>query len=273
MRAKMVASVAQMQNPCYRLYERRNHYMARKDATLRTLTLAQDFAPEHWPGWTGAEKAMLGNCEEMGKIIKKRLEDGGCEIVEMYGMIHDKDEHRLWDEYEMLYKLQFSLAHIHIVVKLAPEKGKTFDELAELIGIKSNYIEKPKAGRYAYDNMLAYLTHIKYHKKYQYAPQDVITFAGKDYMEYYRERYEAWMKGRAKLLVKNTKADLDTLIAKIVKDENFTEDNIFLDRDYSEIYMLNGDKIDKVFALRRYVMGKRKIAEEKRQREAEEKNR
>lgn len=205
--------------------------MARKEAILSTITLAQDFLPEHWPGWTDEEKAMLGDCKAMGEIIKKRLEAGGCEITEMYGIIHDKDEHRLWNEYEMIYKLQFSLAHIHIVVKLAPEKGKTLDELAALIGIKSSFIEKPKAGRYAYDNMLAYLVHIKYHKKYQYEPHDVYTFAGKDYMDYYRNRYEAWMNGRAKLLVKNTKADLDTLLAKIVEDENFTEDDIFLDEN------------------------------------------
>jgi len=43
---------------------------------------------------------------------------------------------------------------------------------------------------------LAYLTHIKYEKKIQYAPQDVVTLAGTEYMDYFNENKERWLKAR-----------------------------------------------------------------------------
>ena len=57
--------------------------MARKEANLNNILFSQDFLPEHW-NWTDVEKAHLGNVAEMGEIIKTRLENGGCEIEEMY---------------------------------------------------------------------------------------------------------------------------------------------------------------------------------------------
>lgn len=243
--------------------------MARTDANLTIMILVREFLPEYWPGWTDAEKAMLSDSKAMGDIIKKRLENGGCEIAEMYGIIYSKDDKHLWDEYQMIYKLGFKLPHIHIVIKFKPKKGKTLG--LELIGVKSNFIEPPKAGRYSYDNMLAYLIHIKYHKKYQYDSHDVITFAGKDYMEYYREKYEAWMNGRAQLLVNNTKADLNTLKTRIVEDENFTVDDGVLDANYSKVYMMYHARVDKVFESRKRVEALRQRAEEKRRKETEKK--
>ncbi len=45
--------------------------------------------------------------------------------------------------------------------------------------------------------MLAYLTHIKYEDKIQYAPEDVVTLAGTDYMDYFNGRKDRWIKARA----------------------------------------------------------------------------
>lgn len=237
--------------------------MARKEATLSCVTFAQDFIPEHWPGWSDEEKALLGDIEAMGRNIKKRLEAGGCALLEMYGTKHDKDEHKLWDEYEMAYKLQFSLAHVHFVVKFAIGKGATLEKLAELIGINPNFIEKPKSGRYTYDNMLAYLPHIKYPNKYQYDPQSVVTLVGLDYMVHYRKRYEAWMRGRAKKIVKNAKDNLESLLAKIVEDENFGLVDIANNDDYWKIYILHKQKIDNALGAREQLCRLRAAARER----------
>ena len=59
--------------------------------------------------------------------------------------------------------------------------------------------QKPKTGRYSYDNMLSYLTHIKYKDKLQYDPHDVLTLAGPDYMDYYNSRVESWKKAQDKV--------------------------------------------------------------------------
>ena len=119
--------------------------MATKQAKLTILTFAQDFQSGHW-NWTDGEKKKLGDVEEMGKIIKSRLENAGCEIQEMYAVKHDKDEKRWWNEYKKDYEVQFKSNHAHFVIKFEKGKGKTLPELAREIGIEENYIEKPKSG-------------------------------------------------------------------------------------------------------------------------------
>lgn len=225
--------------------------MARTEATLSCFMLAQDFLAEHW-AWSDVEKASLGDIKAMGDIIKQRLITGGCEIAEMYGIKHDKDEHRLWDEYQMVYTLSFTANHGHFICRFGKGKGTTLSNIAKLIGIEPNYIEKPRTTKYAFDNMLAYLTHIKYADKYQYDPHLVVTLVGRDYMEHYRERHEAWMQGRAKLIVKSAQEDLDSVLARIVEDENFGLDEIVADATYRKIYILNQMKIDRVLETREF---------------------
>ena len=219
--------------------------MARKVANLESVLFAQDFLPEHWD-WSAAEKSKLGDVEEMGKIIKSRLENGGCEIVEMYAIKHDKDENKIWDEYQMIYVLKFTSNHVHFVIKFQKGKGKTLTEIASLIGIEPNFIEKPKRGRYAYDNMLSYLTHIKYDKKYQYNAHSVYTFAGKAYIDHYRERHETWMRGRAEKSVVDAKQLLNYLKVGIAKGEILLDD-IVMNEEWKFVYILHKDQLDKIF--------------------------
>lgn len=109
--------------------------------------------------WTDEEKKKLGDVEEMGKIIKSRLENVGCEIQELHTIKHDKDKKRWWNERKKEYELHFKSNHAHFVIKFQKGKGKTLPELASSIGIGENYIEKPKSGGHSYDNMLSYLIH------------------------------------------------------------------------------------------------------------------
>ena len=123
--------------------------------------------------------------------------------------------------------------HYHLLVRFEPSHGATLKELAEYIGISPEIIEKPKPGRYSYDNMLSYLTHIKYVDKIQYAPEDVVTLAGSDYMDYYNERKKRWIKAREIVAKKGGKT----------RDRLFRETMEKLDRGeltYNEIALTKG---------------------------------
>lgn len=235
--------------------------MARTEATLDSILFAQDFLHQHWD-WNNNEKAQLGNVEEMGKIIKSRLEKGGCEIAEMYGVKHDKDEKKIWNEYKMVYELQFTSNHAHYVIKFKKGKGKILKELADLIGIETNYIEKPKRGRYAYDNMLSYLTHIKYDKKFQYPVSSVVTLAGRNYIEYYRERREAWIRGRAERSIADAKQLYNFLRDGIIKGE-ITLNNLVENKEWQYVYVLHKDRFDKLLQSRKDVDALIKLAKER----------
>lgn len=214
--------------------------MARKEADLGSVLFAQDFLPQHW-NWTDIEKAKLGDLDEMGKIIKSRLENGGCEIAEMYCIKHDKDEHKIWNEYKMIYEVNFTSLHVHFVIKF--RKGKTLGELATLIGIEPNFIERPRRGGHAYDNMLSYLTHIKYAKKYQYHVSSVHTIVGKQYKEYYAERREAWLRGRAERNVLDAKQLKNFLVNGIITGE-ITEMDLLENEEWKYAYILNYDNFN-----------------------------
>lgn len=217
--------------------------MARKSATLGSVLIAQDFLPEHW-NWANTDLATLGDIEKMGNVIKTRLENGGCKISEMYAVKHDKDESKLWNEYTMTYDVKFTTNHAHFLIKFS--EGKTLEEIAPLVGVEPQFIEKPHRGRYSYDNSLAYMIHIKYDNKYQYDPHDVATIVGKKYIEYYRERYEAWTRGRAERKMNDMKNTLNFLKVGIAKGEITLED-IILNEDYRVAYILYNDQIKKVF--------------------------
>mgnify|MGYP000126120089 FL=1 len=90
------------------------------------------------------------------------------------------------------------------------------------------------------------MIHIKYDNKYQYDPHDVATIVGKKYIEYYRERYEAWTRGRAERKMNDTKNTLNFLKVGIAKGEITLED-IILNEDYRVAYILYNDQIKKVF--------------------------
>ena len=219
--------------------------MARKEANLEIILIAQDFLPEHW-NWTPQEKAYLGDVAEMGKIIKTRLEADGCEVFEMYAVKHDKDEQKLWNEQKMAYEIKLTSNHGHFVIKLKKGTGKILSAIAALIGLEPNFIEKPKRGRYAYDNMLAYLIHIKYDKKYQYPVSDVYTIAGKPYAEYYAERREAWLRGRAVKSIADARKLLEPLKYKLAKGE-ITLNEIIENEEYRQTYILYPDVLERVY--------------------------
>lgn len=166
------------------------------DTKLTTFTLASDYAPAHY-NWPEEELATLGDCKATAEVIKKRLEDNGVKVMEMYAIEH-KGEKTADSKSENQHKgTDKTKPHYHILVKFEEGQGATLKEIAKYIGVLPEIIEKLKPGAHSYHNMLAYLTHIKYQNKIQYAPEDVVTLTGTDYMVHYNKHKESWIKARA----------------------------------------------------------------------------
>lgn len=191
------------------------------EVKLTLFMLASDYNPAHY-NWTKNELSALGDCKAIAEVIKKRLEDNGAKVKEMYAIEH-KDKKKADSKSKECHNSTNTIKpKYHILVKFEPSHGTPLKEIAEYIGVPPEVIEKAKQGRYSYDDMLAYLTHIKNESKTPYAPEDVITLAGSDYMDYYNERKERWIKAR-EIVAKKGGKTLDRLfreaVAKIEKGE------------------------------------------------------
>jgi len=167
--------------------------MARSEANLTIFMLASDYDPAHYYNWTENELSALGDCRAVAEVIKKGLEGNGTKVKEMYVIVH-KGEKKATKKFHSV--IDETKNHYHIVVKFEPNHGATLKEIAKFISVPPEIIEKPKSGGHSYDNMLSYLTHIKYENKIQYAPEDVVTLAGTEYMDYFNENKERWIKAR-----------------------------------------------------------------------------
>lgn len=232
----------------------------KRAANLTTLMLTQDYNPNHWM-WSDNEKKALGSAKATGQVILDRLVTAGITVKEAYAISHDKDEKEMWKYYESSYRKDFVANHIHFVCKM--EEGATLGRLADIIGMSPQYIEKPKSGKYAYDNMLAYLTHIKYAEKYQYSPADVITLCGTDYEDYYAKRYESWKKARANKIQKEARISLKELEIQII-DGIVTEQDLLDNPKYKYVYHLNFQRIDRLLR-NKYQIQLKKIGKEQEQ--------
>lgn len=188
--------------------------MARLEAILTFFMLASDYNPAHYD-WTENELSALGNCKSTAAVIKRRLEDNGAKVKEMYVIEHRGEKKANSKPKEYHNSTDTTKPHYHILVRFEPSHGATLEEIAEYIGVPPEVIEKPKPGRYSYDNMLAYLTHIKDESKIQYAPEDVVTLDGSNYMDYYNQRKERWIKAREIVAQKGGKT-LDRLFREAV---------------------------------------------------------
>jgi len=217
---------------------------AAKVNSLTCCAITQNLDLANWQ-WSDTEKQALtaGDLYRICAIILNRLESGGLQVDEMYVIPHGKDSITAWDDTQGCNVTTLKAFHVHIVIRFRKGTGGTVDEIAALIGLAPQYVEKPNKGRYAYDNMLSYLTHIKYADKFQYAAKDVITIRGRDYKAVYAERYETWIKGRAKINSEKAREDLDWLVEQIGNGQ-ITQQQIMLTDEYFGIYLRNPHKCD-----------------------------
>ena len=218
--------------------------MNKKEANLTTIMLVQQLEPEFWETWQDTStilEAKNGNIKPLLETIVKRLSNDDIDVIECYGIIHDKDKRTVWNQEEMKNVIENKEPHIHILMKF--KKGASLNKLAIAIGVEPQYLEKLKSGRYGYDNALSYLGHYKSDDKFQYSPEEVVTLLGEDYKSVYSRRIDTWLKGKATKIAKETSLSIDWLISEILTG-NITKNNILLTDEYYIIYGLYKRRIN-----------------------------
>lgn len=213
------------------------------------IAYTQQLKPEHW-SWADPDGDPLldGDAQALGAHLVQRLEDIGCQIEASYAIIHDQDMREVWDSATQSEVLELKPRHIHGIVKFADRKGSaSLEQLAAALGVEPQFVEKPKAGRYSFDNMLAYLIHAKYPAKHQYTVEEVATLCGRDYAEIAKERRVAWRKGAAQVKKQMAALDAEDLREQILQGE-ISHDQIMLTDDLYDVYARNKRSLDEAFA-------------------------
>lgn len=239
--------------------------MAKTEHKLTVCGITQQLNPEYWHGWSAEEKlALKKDAQAIGNVICSRLSAAGYMPESLYCIIHDKDMRKVWDEHKKQYVFENKPPHVHIVVKFITENKKilsgTLQQIAVAVGVDAQYVEKAARGRYGYDNMLSYLTHIKYLDKTQYSPLEVYStgvasrqadgsykVVYKPYADIYSERREEWESGRAALQVQRAKTAIDTLEMQILLGE-VTRNQILLTEELFNVYARNRKRCEDAFA-------------------------
>lgn len=231
--------------------------MARKEADLTACMITQQLDPDYL-NWTEDELKVLesGNAGDIVNIICQRLYNNGMAVAEAHCIIHDKDVREVWDTTLNNYVVEQKPNHFHCVIKFYKDDtgkvlGGTPTKIATALGLEPEYIEKPKRGKFAYDNMISYLIHIKYADKAQYKPEEVYSCGCckdgvplyKHYMDYYTERKKEWTEGRAKIKAEQAKVNIEILEEKILVGE-VCRNQILLTDEYYDIYARNKRRCD-----------------------------
>ncbi|WP_456237012.1 Rep family protein [Aestuariimicrobium ganziense] len=197
--------------------------MAKQENNPTSIGLTQYLDPSYWT-WAAEDPNGAALLEQgAGAIlayVAQRLEAIGCEVIEAYGIVHDKDEREVWSDTEKALVVEPKPDHLHAVIKFASRaKSAPLARLAFGIGVEPQYVEKPGRGRYAFDNMLSYLTHVKYADKHQYAPSEVATVRGPDYLGIDAQRRETWLKGRAHVKKKVVAENFEDMRERVLQGE------------------------------------------------------
>lgn len=216
-----------------------------QDRGVSTTMITQELAPDRWewrkdldghPSPWDSDVPEDECAKRIMQIVFDRLNGTDNAVLEAYGILHNLDTITTDDG-----SLQQKHAHVHMVFKF--DGRLTIEEIAKRAGVAQQYIEKPKRGRYSYDNMLAYLVHAKDENKYQYDPAQVMTFAGVDYKEIAASHAHQWEQGRAVKKKAARKDDLQWMIEQIL-DGKLSRQQILLTDSYMRVYADHKSKID-----------------------------
>lgn len=204
-----------------------------KDTTKFPLDNPQMFADNY-------ANAVLNN-------ILYRLQNNNAQtkLSNMFYIVHDKDLAYPDSQDDPRYKDVPKPPHIHMVVNFTKRVEINVIHGASML-VNASQIEQAKGGRYALENMLAYLIHAKDPDKYHYDPKEVKFWNGNElgnYEDYYEQHKEAWKKRSATVTANNGKADLDWIISEI-NQGNLTKENLLLTDSLRIVYAQNKRKID-----------------------------
>lgn len=224
--------------------------MAKKSAYLRSFAITQEFNVDYWSKADDELKSYLLSFNVAGVVnwINRQLYAVGWLVDESYGIVHDKDVEEVFSESLARTVVEPKRIHMHMCFRFAEDyKGTTLEALASVIGLSTNFVEKPKSGRYSWDNMRAYLIHAKDRGKHQYSPSEV--FNGNtayNYVDIYKANKDSWKLGALKKERKTSIETVEMLIDKILTGE-VVRAQIFLTDEYYRLYTRNKDVIDKAF--------------------------
>lgn len=227
---------------------------AKRPAHLKSFSLTQMLDPAYFNFKDPRAQQYMTQCienkdlHEMMRLIEILLNQNAWEISEMYGIIHDKDTRLVWNEDVMDKVHETKPAHVHISVRFKDNHNKnaTIEAIANALGVESQYIEKPKSGRYSWDNQLAYLIHAKDEDKHQYDPKEVCTLLGDDYMNIYHENIDTWKNGAIKKKNLETAESVE-LLEYLILTGRITRGEMLLTDNYYEIYAQNKRRLDDAF--------------------------
>ncbi len=225
-------------------------------STTRSVSRPTIFAfveqlnPKYFSGWTDDELKSVKDhdIQKMGSIIIKKLNKAGVKVVSGYAIQHLYDEKELWNTKTRDYVKCDVANHAHFLFKLTPQTAKPKEELAEIVGINLQQIERNRPGKYTWSNMLAYLIHIKYveNGKFLYSPADVVTLKGELYETIYAAKKEEWEKGRIVISKEKANSDLDMILEKMKKGK-LTVNDMLIDssRKYDNVLYAHYDQLRK----------------------------
>lgn len=200
--------------------------------------------------------ADVSSAESVANEIAKRLRSLGTKYVA--SVKHDKDVLPVWDERLGEDVMEAKAEHYHTVIKF--DDRVDFDAVVEAIGDAPQNIEKAKKGRYAEENMLAYLVHAKDSSKHLYSPDEVATVgaigtvkegtgADGSYQRYWAENKTKWDAQRAKRTVEQSRMGVERL-RELVLDFKVSRRQMFMKDELFEVYKSAPDLIDRAFNTR-----------------------
>lgn len=219
--------------------------MGKNKAILTVIAGSQQLRTELWQSYSekAIQKAIEGAPDELLKEMIEHL-SSVAKISDAYIIVHDKDTKYVWNPELKKYEQVLKSFHVHFLFKFS--EGATLTEIANALNLEIQYLEKPKSGRYAYDNLLSYLVHAKDHNKFLYSPSEVVTLLGEDYETIYNERIHVWEKGRAKKTSQQAKFDVEALIMDIIVGK-IKKTEVLSSPDLYPIYAFNKSKLNEAF--------------------------
>lgn len=226
--------------------------MARAQSDLKSFSLTQYLNSNYWCFYDNDNtlRQALDNkdLKLLSDWVVSKLIDKGWLVDEAYSIIHDKDSRAVWSEVHMAMIHELKDEHIHQSVRFSKggNLGATIDEIAKAIGVEPQYIEKPRSGRYSWDNQLAYLIHAKDLDKHLYEPSEVYTLKGESYMSIYTNSIDRWKRGGIKKANQQAQENVDWLESEILQG-SIVRSQVFLTDEYYKIYALNKRRIDDAF--------------------------
>jgi len=211
------------------------------------VTFTQQLKPEFWPGWDPA-LILSGDMRGIGEEALSRYGAAGGDAQGLWMMKHSKD--RLADG---------SLKDEHAHGIFQQSEGRTNEgklecwEIDQALGFTTSVVRAPSRGG-RLENALSYLIHAKDPDKFQYAPDEVVTIRGRDYLAVEAENRRAW--ARRAVTARNAPVSMkewaelgDALIQKVL-DGEVDELDLLRDKTLMDIYTRNEPKVNLAFKVR-----------------------